>query len=446
MPSLLPFKPGSLSVVLALAVGVGLRLWFFESPAQQAIGETVGLTSLVLTKPDLRYRAVSWHDQGYAIECPLQIALCNSIESGDRLEVSGRLEAPWYPGWFARPRLVVLKVASYQPGDEANILSYARAVTFLGLIRDRVNLVYARSLEQPQAGLLAGIVLGERALLSDEFSEALSRTGTMHVIAASGYNVSVITLVSLSVLTLVMSRKASIVVASLLVGAYAILAGGNPAIVRAALMGLLAYAAQFAGREYLVHQAFVLTSLSMLMLQPWLLHDLSFALSISATWGIIWGTPAIDRLLEWVTDHRILKRLALSDASQQTRSLPQAVVETGLSTTLAATLATLPFSVIVFGQATLVAPLVNALVLWLVSPLMALGGVMAALGLVSQSAAAFLALLAHPLLSLVIICIELGSRVPMASIPVSGIHWLVGAGYWLLLLGWWQDRGAEAKS
>lgn len=444
MPSLLPFKPGSLTVVFVLAVGVCLRLWFFESPSQQAIGETVGLSSFVITKPEYRYSAVSWHDQGYTIECPVRLSSCDTVQSGDRLKVSGILRAPWYPGWFARPRLVVEEVTAYQSGGSSSFVSFARVVRLLGHLRDRVNLIYTRSLEQPQAGLLAGIVLGERALLSDEFSEALSRTGTMHVIAASGYNVSVITLVSLSVLTLVMSRKASIVVASLFVCAYAILAGGNPAIVRAALMGLLAYAAQFAGRDYLVHQAFTLTALSMLFAQPWLVRDLSFALSISATWGIIWGTPAIDRLLEWIKVRFTPKRQASTHGSQQTRALLPALVETGLSTTLAATLATLPFSVIVFGQATLVAPLVNSLVLWLIPPLMALGGLMAVFGLLSQSVASVIALFAHPLLSIVIMCIELGSRVPMASIPVSGIHWLVGAGYWLLLLSWWQGRGAGA--
>jgi ComEC/Rec2-related protein len=435
MLKLSPSNP--LVIVGVLAMAAGLRLWLYESPAKQPIGATVRLSSLVLAKPEARYSSVSWHDQGYTIECPARLQACNQVESGDRLTVSGSVAAPWYPGWFARPRLVVEQVVVHQPAGTSGLISYARIVRLLGQVRDQVNLTYVRSLEQPQAGLLAGIVLGERSLLSDEFSDALSRTGTMHVIAASGYNVSVITLVSLSVLTLVMSRKKSIVVASLLVCAYAILAGGNPAILRAALMGLLAYAAQFVGREYLAAHAFALTSLAMLLVQPWLLHDLSFALSVSATWGIIWGTPAIDQLFErfktmWRTQ---------SVASPQTSQIPtllHSLVGTGLSTTLAATLATLPFSVIVFGQATLIAPLVNTLVLWLVSPLMALGGIIAVAGFMSQSVAALVALLAHPLLSIFIVWIELGSRVPLATIPLSGIHWLVGAGYWLLLLSWWH--------
>ncbi len=441
MQNLLRSSPAMLNtrsvMVVALLLGVGLRLWAFETPSEQAIGETVDLPIFVLVKPELRYLNIIWNDRGYTIECPSRIEHCNQIEAGDRFEVSGTLEAPWYPGWFSRPRLVVSKIVAFQSGDDAARLSFARVVRVLAYVRHRVNLVFMRSLEQPQAGLLAGIVLGERALLSDEFSDALSKTGTMHVIAASGYNVSVITLVSLSLLTLVMPRKASVVVASLFVGAYAILAGGNPAIVRAALMGLIAYAAQFVGREYLVNHALVLTVLCMLLLQPWLINDLSFALSISATWGIIWGTPAIERLAKRIKK-KVMSTVSIDSSDTTMPGLTQALIATGFSTTLAATLATLPFSVIVFGQATLIAPLVNALVLWLVSPLMALGGLMAVFGLVSQSLAALLAMLAHPLLSLFIALIELGSRVPMAAIPLSGMHWLVGIGYWLLISSWWH--------
>ncbi len=449
MPISLRFKPLNVNyrvaIVFALAASVGMRLWLYELPSEQAIGETVSIETLVLAKPELRYTSAFWNDRGYTIECPLHIADCDQIEAGDNLEISGRLKAAWYPGWFSRPRLVVDKVVTFLPGESFGYVSFSRAVKHLAQLRDRVNLVFMRSLEQPQAGLLAGIVIGERALLSQEFSDALSTTGTMHVIAASGYNVSVITLVSLSLLTLVMPRKASVVMASLLVGAYAILAGGNPAIVRAAVMGLIAYAAQFTGREYLVDHALVVTALGMLLVQPWLVRDLSFALSLSATWGIIWGTPPIERLFMQVTT-KLMPAEDGNTVKVPTPSMARSLIATGLSTTLAASLATLPFSVIVFGQATLIAPLVNAFVLWLVSPLMALGGLMAVLGLVSQPLASLLAFIAHPLLSLFIICIELGSRVPLASIPVSGMHWLVAVGYWLLLVSWWHKDASIGNS
>lgn len=426
-------------VILVVGVCVSVRLLHYSKSNQLVPGETVSISSRLLTAPSVK-RDSTWNSRHVTIECPRRIPQCLQLGVGDKVNITGEIKEAWYPGWFARPRLLAQEVSVVKKGEHAPALSVPGIVWRLGLLRQRISLLYTRSLEQPHAGLLSGIVLGERALLPETFADALSATGTMHVIAASGYNVSVITLVSLSLLSLVFPRNVSLVAAGVLVTAYALLAGGNPAIIRAAIMGLFAYAAQLTGREYIVGHTLIMTSLLMLFFEPWLLHDLSFGLSISATWGIIWGTPVIDSLLK-----RIGRRGGRDHESIQKKDtkLLEAMAATGFSTTLAAILATLPFSAVVFDRVSLVAPLINALVLWLVAPLMALGAFMAGAGLVWSPLAHLLALLAHPLLTLFIELVELGSRVPMATIPVSGMHWLTGVGYWLSLAAWWHTTGTD---
>jgi hypothetical protein len=112
---------------------------------------------------------------------------------------------------------------------------------------------------------------------------------------------------------------------------------------------------------------------------------------------------------------------------------------------MAATLATLPITVITFNQISLIAPLVNMAILWMVPPLMVIGGVGALIGLVWLPLGQVILWLGWPLLWAFIAVEEIGAAVPWALVDIEQTNWWLGAGWWLIIAAWWVIPGRRGK-
>lgn len=139
-----------------------------------------------------------------------------------------------------------------------------------------------------QRGLLAGILLGETGNLPRSLEDDYRALGLTHLLAASGLNVGIV-----SGLILWLGRRLgysdyrlagpSIVA----VWFYCGLAGASPSVVRAAWMSSLTFAALALGRQADAWQTFLLTTLSLTLLDPTLWSDLGFELSFGAVLGLL---------------------------------------------------------------------------------------------------------------------------------------------------------------
>lgn len=208
----------------------------------------------------------------------------------------------------------------------------------------------------------AALVLGERALLSGEEVDALTRTGTIHVLSVSGLHVVLVGALLLGLRRL-LGRRASGRAGGLLVGGglvvYAVLAGAEPPVVRATVAGTLALARPRGGPEEggwprtadplsLWALALALEGLA----APSGLGDLGLQLSYAATLALLLGTrplaarlaapfaPRAAPLLEtpWTALWRGLRQRALRGTT------------TSLAASAVAFLATLPLVAAAFGE------------------------------------------------------------------------------------------------
>ena len=140
---------------------------------------------------------------------------------------------------------------------------------------------------QPEASLLAGILLGIESDLPASLTEAFQATGTSHIIAISGFNMAV--MASLCAITLGRLFRhwkgalASLVVITL----YTLLVGAQPSVVRAAVMGGLSILAMQLGRRGAGLNTLAITGALMCLIQPGLLWSASFQLSSLATLGLV---------------------------------------------------------------------------------------------------------------------------------------------------------------
>lgn len=273
---------------------------------------------------------------------------------GDKIIATGVL-TKGKGGWFLKEVDSVEKLERVESG----ILT----------LRRRVLTLYKEYLPEPHASLLSGIVLGTKTSLDSGFFEALRKTGTLHIVVASGTNISIFAGTVLNIFAYMIGRRKGIVPTLLAVWFYVFLAGWQPPVVRAAIMGSIAFTAQALGREFDTWRALFLSCVVLLILNPLWLFDLGFQLSFAATAGILAFQQGISRIL----------------------ALLPIIFKQDIATTLSAQIAVSPILLLSFGQLSLIAPVVNALILWSVPPIMAGGMIMGVVGLVFEPAGQLIA-------------------------------------------------------
>lgn len=271
-------------------------------------------------------------------------------------------------------------------------------------LREALSEPLRRLIAEPEGGIVRGIVLGERAALDADLADAFRRSGTSHLLAISGFNM---TLVAAAVALVLRGRVRPPIIAALTVVcvvAYSVLVGLGPSVARAAVMAVVASLGLAFGRRPATDNALALAVATMVGIDASAIGDVGFLLSASATGGLLYLAEPISR------------RLAF---------LPGAIRE-GLAATLAATVPTVPIIAAVFGRVSLVSPLANLLAVPLFPPLMIAGALTAALGTVSLALAQVPALVSYALAFLLRLVVETSAALPLASVgvpdgPLAGI-------------------------
>lgn len=142
--------------------------------------------------------------------------------------------------------------------------------------------------DEPERALVTGVVFGETAGLSKEVQGQFRRTGTTHLLAASGMNVALLAgLIALlgTRLGLAPWRMAPFAIPPVIL--YAFLACCSPSIVRAALATSLALLAAIWGRKSCPWNSLCLSVWGLLLVDPRQLFDLGFQLSSVAVIGLV---------------------------------------------------------------------------------------------------------------------------------------------------------------
>jgi competence protein ComEC len=194
--------------------------------------------------------------------------------------------------------------------------------------------------------------------------------------------------------------------------------GGGATVVRGSVMAVLGLLAVYVSRTYIVVRGLALAGFCMVLWNPFVLvYDSGFQLSYMATLGLILGAPLFARHLERIPN------------TFQVREI--------LSATLATQLAVLPLLIYHIGTVSLVAPLVNVLVLPLMPFAMLAGFAAGAVGAVLPLLAYPFAWMTHVLLSYVVWVVEVFARIPYADVAVPPVGWWVAALMYAMLAVWY---------
>lgn len=200
-------------------------------------------------------------------------------------------------------------------------------------------------LPEPHSSFLRGLLYGDRATIPEALKDSFSRTGVTHIVAISGYNITIIIAGLLVVLrTFRFSRRRAFGIIIVAVIFFVLLTGASASVVRAGLMGVVVLWGRQAGRSASAGRILILTAVLMLLINPRLLFfDTGFQLSFLSTIGLIYFSPILAKHLDFLPNWLGLKEIIL--------------------TTLAAIVFTMPLVIYTFGRFSLVAPLANLLIL-----------------------------------------------------------------------------------
>ncbi len=371
-----------------------------------------------------------WRDvAGLAL---VQVARETGVRYGDRLEVYGEPATPFespdfsYKDYLARQG--IYSVVRVYGG--VTVLARDQGHPFFAALyafRDRADATVRALFPEPSASLLAGILLGDEAGIPRDLEEAFRATNTAHIIAISGFNISVIAGLLTALLARLFRRRGMVtlwVVAGLVV--YTLLVGASPSVVRATIMAGLALLARYYGRENDALNALAFAALVMLALDPMVLFDLGFQLSFAATLGLIlYVTP----LTAWFQG-LLIRWLSAERAQQVVGALSDSFI-----VTLAAQVTTLPLLVFAFHRVSPVALVTNLLVLPAQPAVMVLGGAATLVGMALAPLGQVLAWVAWPFLEWTIRVVEATARLPFASVDIGRSDLLFVVLYYALLFG-----------
>lgn len=278
------------------------------------------------------------------------------FEYGDTVYISGKLSIPEdFVDFSYKKYLASQGISAVSFNPEIHIYQKSKSLfTKLFRIKRELLLVFSKIYPYPHFYLVSGMTLGIGDNFPDAFKEDLRISGLIHMVVVSGSNLAFLLSLIYSSLAYLRVRKIKALLITIVVLlVYCVLVGFDPPVIRALIMATFSVLALFMERQYFALRSLCLTAFIMLFINPFFANSVSFQLSFAASFGLIFLSPNLIKLL-----HRINFRGYFAKV---------------LATTLSAQLAVLPVSVMSFGIPSPKVLISNMLVSWLPPFVMFLG-------------------------------------------------------------------------
>jgi competence protein ComEC len=349
-------------------------------------------------------------------------------EYGQRVRVRGSLKTPpeneefSYRDYLAREGIhstMSTMEVTVLPGNGGNFF-FRQVYKLKAKLMENTYRLY----HDPEASLLAGILLGVDTGLTRELQDAFKNTGTAHIIAISGFNIAIIAGIFFAIFKNLFGERLGAAVAIVGILFYTLLVGADAAVVRAALMGSLSLLARQLGRRNNGMNALAAVAFVMAFWNPLILWDVGFQLSFFATLGLILYAEPFSNFTSNL----------ISKISKQDTSVFARIINDNVILTFAAQLTTIPIMAYQFKRISLISFIANPFILPVQPAVMIISGLAVFTSLVIFPLGQLIAWFAWPFAAYTIRIVELFDRVPHGSIYLGDSSiWLV-TGFYIVLL------------
>ncbi|HUC86956.1 MAG TPA: ComEC/Rec2 family competence protein [Candidatus Saccharimonadales bacterium] len=403
----LRFRLGLLvTLVFIFGIWRGNTTVFTHTPLGRELGRTVTVTGIISDDPAVNAKnQVSFtlgnvRLNGRAVHQNIQM-LTNfkTLQRGYHIQATGKLEL----GLGSAPAAMGFAVTTVTSTHTSQLEQF----------RQRFFTAMRAVLPEPLSGFGLGLLIGVRALIDKSLQQTLNAVGLSHLIAVSGYNLTIIIQAARRLVAPVSTFMATATSLWLIFG-FLLVAGFGASVVRAAIVSSLSLIVAYYGYEA---KPITLVALPALLTVAWrpdyLLQDVGWQLSFLAFFGIMVLAPLLQqRFVRRPTPIKLL------------------VIES-----LAAQITTAPLILATFGNFSIISPLSNAVILPMVplAMLLSFGAGMA--GIAVPVLAGWVALPAAGLLALMIGLVQWFASLPDANLQLSATPVMIIGMYGLILLG-----------
>jgi competence protein ComEC len=278
-------------------------------------------------------------------------------------------------------------------------------------IRSKFSKTLNKNLNENSSVLTKGILLGEKSGITDETRNNLAKTSTSHIIALSGYNITIVSEIIIQ-LTKGFSLFTRSILGSSSILLFVILAGGGSSANRAMIMAFILLYARYRGKNYNALWALILAFSIIVAINPMSFrYDMGLHLSVLATFGlIIFQTP--------IASYFIKKHLHPKIADI-------------LASTISASIMTLPYIAYNMGIISFIGIFANLLVVPLLPPLMLFSFIVGLIGQFSNILVLPFVYITHLLSGFILFIINIFGELPFSAIykeniPLVGILLVYG--------------------
>ena len=347
----------------------------------------------------------------------VQTTLSPSLAYGDKIDVQGKITKPDnivgedgrifdYASYLENQKIFYLLDFANTKVLDHNQGSFL--VSWLYKIKNYFVTSLNRVISEPEVSYLNGILFGSKSSLSTEWNDIFAKVGLTHVVALSGYNITIVSEWLQKILSLVLPFGFTLWFGALGIVSFVIMTGASATAVRAGIMALIVIVGRMIGRQYDLTRALLLAGFLMIIFSPRLLvFDLSFQLSFLATLSLILFPEHLEKYFTWVPKKFKIRELVLA--------------------TLSAQILVLPILIYKIGWLSFVSLPANLLVLPLIPPTMFLGFFTGLFGLLSIYLAYPFAIITWGLLFFQMIVMKTLALMPGSAIKLEAfpVWWII---------------------
>ena len=379
-----------------------------DSKLSALVGEKVKIEGIVIDEPNIKDDGAQLTVLSDSEKVMVGVSLFPEYKYGDLVEVLGRLEKPEniatttgndfdYVKFLAKDDIfyqmnfVQAKIISSGHGSFIKTKLFAFKNAFISKVNNLIK--------EPESALLNGLLLGAKNSLGEELQTDFRLAGVSHIVALSGYNITIVAVAIMSVLAfLPKALSLSFGVFGILL--FAIMTGGTATVMRASIMALLVLLAKGTNRKYEITRALLIALIFMLIQNPKILvFDISFQLSFLSTIALILVSPIFEKQVTFITKKYKLREIIVSTIATQIFVLPFLFYKMGM--------------ISVFGL------FANILILPLIPAIMLFGFLTGMICFISTIVAIPVAFICSLLLTYFLKVIYLFSHLPFSSITIS---------------------------
>ena len=254
---------------------------------------------------------------------------------GDEVKIICELQAPKMFNGFAYDRYLArydIFSVCYFPKIEFLNSDGNKIYNYIFKTKNKLREIIDYGLIEPEASLARAIILGDKKSIPPDLRDKFSQAGISHIVAISGMHISILSAIVMAMLLgLGLSRNNAFYAATIFLLTYIALIGLPASAMRAGIMGFLVLWALKIGRLNKITNSLVLSAVILLLINPRLLRDdIGFQLSFLAVLGIIFFCPIFEKFFQKIVE-KLFKERELAGVSAPVISLISKIDATPLA-------------------------------------------------------------------------------------------------------------------